>query len=136
MTYVTSYADAPLMCEPGTITEGCCWWGRGAIQTTGPNNYGLLQRDVISQIPELASVDLCTNPEALCEQSQTKWLAAVFFWVNDVQGATVSAHSDRTTQGPFALLPASNPEDSKAVFRLLSRGDTSGRSRRSASIPR
>jgi len=44
MTAVTyaDFTDGPMKCAPGTVTEGCCWWGRGAIQTTGPNNYGYL----------------------------------------------------------------------------------------------
>lgn len=58
-----SWAPGPMECKPNTVTEGCCWWGRGAIQTTGPHNYALLQQNVVEHIPELASVDLCTNPE-------------------------------------------------------------------------
>ena len=88
VTFVSSYASGPLKCEPGTVTKGCCWWGRGAIQTTGPNNYGLLQQKVISKIPALSSVNLCGNPEAMCQNEATKWLGAIFFWANDVQGAT------------------------------------------------
>ena len=62
--------------------------GRGAIQTTGPNNYGLLQRDVIAHVPQLAEqhVDLCTNPEAVCEHADVVWLGALLYWANDVQG--------------------------------------------------
>jgi hypothetical protein len=85
-----SYADAPLKCEPGTITESCCWWGRGAIQTTGPNNYGRLQQFVLSQVPELntaeLTVNVCTNPEVLCLQDQVKWVGAIFLWATEVQG--------------------------------------------------
>ena len=95
VTYVASYADGPLTCAPGTVTEGCCWWGRGAIQTTGPNNYGKLQQDVVSQVPSLSSIDLCTNPEAMCENAQLKWLGALFFWANDVQGAAWPAQKTR-----------------------------------------
>ena len=29
-----SWTPGPLTCGPGTVTENCCWWGRGAIQTT------------------------------------------------------------------------------------------------------
>ena len=35
-----SWAPGPMQCGPGTPTEKCCWWGRGAIQLTGPYNYG------------------------------------------------------------------------------------------------
>lgn len=88
VTYVAAYAAEPLECTPGTVTEGCCWWGRGAIQTTGPNNYGLLQQRVIGQISSLSTVDLCANPEAICENNHLAWLGAFFFWANDVQGAS------------------------------------------------
>ena len=84
-----------MKCAPGTVTEGCCWWGRGAIQTTGPNNYGLLNQEVIVKIPALASrnVDICTNPEAMCQHAETKWLGAVFYWANNV---CVCVHHLRT----------------------------------------
>jgi len=81
-----SWTPGPLKCQPGSVTAGCCWWGRGAIQTTGPNNYGNLQKQVFSQIPELRHLDLCKNPEAICENDSTKWLGAIFYWANDVQG--------------------------------------------------
>ena len=48
-TFAT-WTPGPLQCAPGTVTEGCCWWGRGAIQTTGPHNYAALQRDVIANM--------------------------------------------------------------------------------------
>ena len=77
-----------MQCAPDTVTESCCWWGRGAIQTTGPNNYGLLQRDVISRLPHHDGVDLCTNPEAICQYDDIKYLGAIFYWANNVQGFT------------------------------------------------
>lgn len=77
-----SWAPGPMKCEPGTDSEKCCWWGRGAIQTTGPNNYGKLQRDVIAHIPKFDGVDLCTNPEAMCQLLETRWLGAIFYWAN------------------------------------------------------
>ena len=88
-----SWAPGPLKCEPGTGTEKCCWWGRGAIQTTGPNNYGLLQREVFSQVPSLSGIDLCTNPEAICQNDDAKWLGAIFYWANNVQGYGLEAEA-------------------------------------------
>eukprot|EP00947_MAST-08B_sp_MAST-8B-sp1_P002243 g2243.t1 len=95
MTAVTAASWAtqgPMKCAPGTATEGCCWWGRGAIQTTGPNNYGALNKEVMQKIPTLQDrgIDICTNPEALCQHPDTKWLGAVFYWANNVQGFTDS----------------------------------------------
>ena len=82
-----SWTLGPLTCEPDSVREGCCWWGRGAIQTTGPNNYGLLQQNVISQIPDLAEINLCANPEAMCQNPQIVWLGAMFYWADSVQAA-------------------------------------------------
>lgn len=98
MTAVTyaSWTPGPMRCAPNTITEGCCWWGRGAIQTTGPTNYGLLNSEVIAKIPSLQSkgVDLCSNPEAICQHEETKWLGAIFYWANNVQGYEDSVQKD------------------------------------------
>lgn len=82
-----SWTPGPMKCEPGTPTEGCCWWGRGAIQTTGPHNYKMLQLDVVSKIQSLSDVDLCRNPEAVCQNSQLKFLGALYYWISVVQAA-------------------------------------------------
>ena len=83
--------------------EGCCWWGRGVIQTTGPCNFGKLnyflsgrdyvdqngtrtQRQVNPQAP-YASLDFCRDPEVVCDgPSELKWIAGLFYWLNGVQG--------------------------------------------------
>jgi len=70
--------------------EGCCWWGRGVIQTTGPCNIGKLNKYLIKDF--YASVgsdlDLCENPQAICDSiefPELKWNAGFFHWVNQVQ---------------------------------------------------
>lgn len=74
--------------------EGCCWWGRGVIQTTGVCNFGKLNyylgkrghtegRDVL-----YPDIDFCRNPEAVCEPDSPpalKWIAGFFYWLNSVQ---------------------------------------------------
>jgi len=92
MTAETSASWAtlgPMECTPDTATEGCCWWGRGAIQTTGPHNYGVLQRDVVSTMglnePNGDPVDLCLNPEAMCQQEDLKCVGAAYYWTTVVQ---------------------------------------------------
>jgi len=64
-----SWTPGPMKCAPGGATAGCCWWGRGAIQTTGPNNYGLLNKEVYAKIDSLKAIDLCTNPEGICQHA-------------------------------------------------------------------
>jgi len=89
-------SPAPLFGHPGgrTDVEGCCWWGRGVIQTTGICNFGKLNwymgkrgkdegRDVL-----YGDIDFCKNPEAICEPDSPpalKWIAGFFYWLNDVQ---------------------------------------------------
>jgi predicted chitinase len=82
-----SWTPGPMSCVPGTVTEGCCWWGRGAIQTTGPHNYKMLQQEVVSKIPSFESVDLCANPEAICQHDELKMLGAMYYWSSVVQNA-------------------------------------------------
>merc|ERR1711943_1548 len=88
-------AEAPVFGQPArTDVEGCCWWGRGVIQTTGVCNFGKLNyymgkrghsegREVL--YPE---IDFCKNPEAICEPDSPpalKWIAGFFYWLNSVQ---------------------------------------------------
>ena len=92
----------------GTV-QGCGWWGRGVIQTTGRQNFGTLNHfigrshvnpDTIGQTiegvtveaapeePLFAELDLCSNPGLICsseEHSELKWVAGLFFWVTAVQ---------------------------------------------------
>jgi len=96
MTAVTKASWAKqIECSPDSGdfpagTRKCCWWGRGAIQTTGPTNYGLLNKNIIKKasLPEIAGVDLCVDPEAICrpQYPSLKWIGAVEYWVRVVQG--------------------------------------------------
>ena len=93
--------------------EGCGWWGRGVIQTTGRENFGKLNhfvgrshvdKDLINknvdwkggvvnvkappENPLYAGMDLCANPELICsstEHKEIKWVAGLFYWMNSVQ---------------------------------------------------
>ena len=90
--------------------EGCGWWGRGVIQTTGRLNFGKLNHFIgrshvapekigsiiegvlVKAAPEnplYADMDLCSNPQLVCstqEHKEIKWIAGLFFWMNEVQG--------------------------------------------------
>lgn len=41
---------------------------------------------MFSKIDELSHINLCKNPEAICQNESTKWLGAIFYWAHDVQG--------------------------------------------------
>lgn len=94
----------------GKSIEGCGWWGRGVIQTTGRLNFGKLNHflgrshvdpayagQVVDGIavtpapaePLYADMDLCSNPQLICsstDHGEIKWIAGLFFWMNEVQG--------------------------------------------------
>ncbi|KAL7519189.1 hypothetical protein ACHAWX_003977 [Stephanocyclus meneghinianus] len=77
-----------------TDVEGCCWWGRGVIQTTGICNFGILNyyigkraadegRD--SRYPDL---DFCKDPGLIRsrdDHKELKWIAGFFYWMKSVQ---------------------------------------------------
>ena len=89
--------------------QGCGWWGRGVIQTTGRQNFGTLNHymgrshvdpDTIGQTidgvvveappenPLYAGLDFCSNPGLICsseENREIKWIAGLFYWVTSVQ---------------------------------------------------
>lgn len=99
--------------------EGCGWWGRGVIQTTGRQNFGTLNHfigrshvdpETVGQTiegtlveaapanPLYADLDLCSNPQLICsteENTEIKWIAGLFFWMTSVQN-----YSD--VGGPYA----------------------------------
>lgn len=89
--------------------EGCGWWGRGVIQTTGRQNFGTLNHylgrshvdpETIGKTidgvtveappanPLYADLDFCSNPGLICSSEankEIKWIAGLFYWVNSVQ---------------------------------------------------
>jgi hypothetical protein len=83
----------------GGSVEGCCWWGRGVIQTTGRCNFGRLNHylgqshlnpgehpaPVQVLYPE---VNFCHDPGVICDSPdhpELKWVAGLFYWMNSVQ---------------------------------------------------
>jgi len=77
-----------------TDVEGCCWWGRGVIQTTGVCNFGKLNFYLGARAARenrtalYPNVDFCRNPSAICQRSsppELKWVAGFFYWLNAVQ---------------------------------------------------
>ncbi|WP_447400824.1 Ig-like domain-containing protein [Vibrio harveyi] len=89
--------------------EGCGWWGRGVIQTTGRQNFGTLNHylgrshvdpstigktidgvtvEAPPANPLYAELDFCSNPGLICsseENKEIKWIAGLFYWVTSVQ---------------------------------------------------
>ena len=77
-----------------TDVEGCCFWGRGVIQTTGVCNFGKLNYYLgkraanegrSSRYPD---INFCEQPNAICdseEHKELKWIAGMFYWVEELQ---------------------------------------------------
>jgi len=93
---------APLFGQPEgrTDLEGCCWWGRGVIQTTGVCNFGKLNYYLGSRAAAegrdalFPQIDFCRNPNAICEAGsppELKWIAGFFYWLNAVQTYSTNA---------------------------------------------
>lgn len=92
-------SPAPLFGQPEgrTDLEGCCWWGRGVIQTTGVCNFGKLNYFMGKRAYEegrqalFPNVDFCKDPAVICKPEgppELKWIAGFFYWMNSVQPYT------------------------------------------------
>jgi len=70
-----------------TNVEGCCWWGRGAIQLTGRCNMGKLNNILKSVSYFQDGDDLCKSPEWICSSKYPtlKWIAGWIYWCSSVQ---------------------------------------------------
>merc|ERR1712072_514247 len=88
-------AEAPIFGQPArTDVEGCCWWGRGVIQTTGVCNFGKLNYFAGARAARegreslFPNVDFCKRPDSICnsvEHPDLKWVAGLFFYAKEVQ---------------------------------------------------
>jgi hypothetical protein len=88
-------AEAPIFGQPArTDVEGCCWWGRGVIQTTGVCNFGKLNYFAGARAARegreslFPNVDFCKRPDSICnstEHPDLKWVAGLFFYSKEVQ---------------------------------------------------
>lgn len=88
-------SPAPLFNKTSrTDVEGCCWWGRGVIQTTGVCNFGKLNfymgaRGAAEGRTVLyPKINFCKNPETICQPDsppELKWIAGFFYWLKSVQ---------------------------------------------------
>ena len=91
--------DSPVPNSSGrTDVEGCCFWGRGVIQTTGVCNFGKLNYYLGSRAAEegrearYPEINFCEQPDAICaseEHKELKWIAGMFYWVESLQSYSV-----------------------------------------------
>lgn len=108
--------------EARTDVEGCCWWGRGVIQTTGVCNFGKLNYFAGKRAADRGrsalypTVDFCRDPGAICrsEFSDLRWVAGFFYWLNDVQPYSARGRSYMDVLSTWVDAGA-NPADTTLV---------------------
>lgn len=118
-----------------TDVEGCCWWGRGVIQTTGVCNFGKLNYYVGARAaregrPALfPDVDFCRTPDAICtstEHPDLKWIAGLFYWTKEVQGyPNENSHGFDYVEELKQFTDAGNIDDSTFIHKcsgIVNRG--------------
>jgi hypothetical protein len=71
-------------CNPPTTTEKCCWWGRGAIQLSGPCNIGKLNK-----VYGEKDTNYYETPEKICASGDSAWAAGLVWWIENVQKETL-----------------------------------------------
>ncbi len=120
----------------GGSVEGCCWWGRGVIQTTGRCNFGMLNHHLgrthldPSRFPPPAQalypdVDFCQDPGAICNSTahpELKWVAGLFYWMSSVQDYDVDGWSYRDRLRAFVAGGLTDDGFIDAVSGIVNRG--------------
>lgn len=67
-------------CNTTSSNKGACWWARGASSLTGPCNYKLVS-DYLATHALNKGVDLCANPNALCEDPELYFLSSFAYFL-------------------------------------------------------
>jgi hypothetical protein len=120
----------------GDSVQGCCWWGRGVIQTSGRCNIGKLNhylghghldpsKNPRSWKPLYADVDFCKTPEAICASEQhpeLKWIAGLFFWTSNVQAYEKKGWKYKDRLKAFVDTGLKDPSFIDGVSGIVNRG--------------
>jgi len=146
-----AWADVPMKCEvyegqkggefnndsvaPNTAgrtdVEGCCWWGRGVIQTTGRCNFGKLNYYLGAgaakegRKSKYSDIDFCEQPDAICaseEHKELKWIAGMFYWVESLQSYSVDGWDYITELKKFVDNGMLGDQFINAVSGIVNRG--------------
>lgn len=59
-----------------TLDGENCWYGRGALQLSWPGNYN----NVAAAIKTGSNVDICDDPDAICNSATTAFSASMAYW--------------------------------------------------------
>ncbi|KAL7548905.1 hypothetical protein ACHAWF_012182 [Thalassiosira exigua] len=114
-----------------TNTEGCCWWGRGALMTRGVCNLGKVDRllgkgGADMRKPTLYPfVDFCESPDAICESvhsEELRWTVAMFEWSERIQRYGRDGWNYDEQLKEFFDGGMADPRFVDSVSRILARG--------------
>eukprot|EP00956_Cyclotella_meneghiniana_P033961 scaffold100636_cov60-Cyclotella_meneghiniana.AAC.2 len=114
-----------------TDVEGCCFWGRGVIQTTGICNFGKLNYFLGARAAKegrkaaYPDIDFCKNPEAICssqEHKELKWIAGMFYWIESLQSYDSDGWNYMEQLHAFVNGGLSDPSFINAVSGIVNRG--------------
>jgi len=110
--------------------EGCCWWGRGALQTRGPCNIGKINFYLGKKGADMGrktlypSIDFCQFPEALCASADDKnlrWNSGLFEWAERIQRYNVDGWNYDTELNKFISEGMLSDSFITTVSRIVSR---------------
>lgn len=123
---------SPVLNRAGrTDVEGCCFWGRGVIQTTGVCNFGKLNWFLGARAAEdgrdarYPDINFCEQPDAICaseEHKELKWIAGMFYWVESLQSYSVNGWDYITELHEFVDNGLSGNAFIDAVSGIVNRG--------------
>lgn len=113
-----------------TDVEGCCYWGRGVIQTTGVCNFGKLnyflgERATLEGRNALyPDINFCKRPDLICDPEsghpELKWVAGLFYWMESVQQYKVGDWSYLSNLRDFVDRGMPNPGDDTGFIHSVS----------------
>mmetsp|Transcript_5452 Transcript_5452/g.12613 ORF Transcript_5452/g.12613 Transcript_5452/m.12613 type:complete len:393 (+) Transcript_5452:97-1275(+) len=114
-----------------TDVEGCCWWGRGVIQTTGICNFGKLNYYLGKRAADegresrYPTIDFCKDPEVIChseEFKELKWIAGFFYWIESLQAYNERGWDYQTELHKFVDEGMGDHSFINAVSGIVNRG--------------
>jgi len=110
--------------------EGCCWWGRGALQSRGPCSIGKINYYLGKKGADLGrdtiypNIDFCQFPEALCASADDKnlrWNAGLFEYAERVQTYNVDGWNYDNELNKFIQQGMTTDDFITTVSRIVSR---------------
>lgn len=125
---------APVFNRTGrTDVEGCCWWGRGVLQTSGVCNYGKLNFYMGKRAADegrnsiYPTIDFCKTPNLICDPDgpqDIRWSVGFFYWLYQVQNYDVRGwnYMDKLKEWVVAGMNTTDMSFLDAASGIVNRG--------------